>query len=172
MNILSIIVAMDENRVIGKDNKIPWHIPNDLKRFKRLTTGHPVIMGRKTYQSICVAIGKPLPNRINIVLTRHDTHELSACCTPVSSWEEALKRARVSTGGEETFIIGGAEIYKLALPHVDRIYLTRVHTIIPDGDTLFPKWNPEEWHDVVTPEHHLKDEKHECDYTFRVLGRS
>ena len=130
--ILSLIVAMSENRVIGKDNKLPWHIPADLKRFKQITSGHPIIMGRKTFESI----GKPLPNRTNIVISRTQTRTdgTVAWC---QSLEQALEIAKESEGSEETFVIGGAEIFRLALPYVNKIYFTKIHQII-EGDVFLP----------------------------------
>src|SRR6188472_2703937 len=116
--ILSAIVAMAENRVIGKNNQLPWHLPADLKHFKTITTGHPILMGRKTHESI----GKPLPNRQNIILTR-DSNYVAAGCTVVTSVKAALQKAE----SPEVFIIGGAEIYRQLLPQVQRLYLTIVH---------------------------------------------
>ena len=129
---VSIIVAMAENGVIGKDGRMPWHISEDLKRFKKLTLGHPVIMGRKTYESI----GKPLPGRTNIVITRNPNFSATGV-TAVSSFYEALNVAGQSAGNDEIFVIGGAEIYTLALPTAKRIYLTRVHGDFA-GDTRLP----------------------------------
>ena len=129
---ISIIVAMSENRVIGKDNGLPWRLSEDLKRFRILTMGHPVIMGRKTFESI----GKPLPGRTNIVITRnrewHSTDVL-VC----SSIEEALQLANRQPGSQEIFICGGGEIYQQALSRTQRIYLTLVEQVV-EGDVYFP----------------------------------
>lgn len=126
---ISIIVAMAQNRVIGKNNKMPWHISEDLRRFKRITTGHTVVMGRKTYASI----GKPLPRRKNIVLTR-DVH-FSATGVDVIHSIEALKE--ICSEQEEIFIIGGAEIYRQFLPLAEKIYLTLIKKDV-EGDAYFP----------------------------------
>lgn len=128
MQKLSIIVAMSDNNVIGKDNTLPWHLPADLRHFKGLTMNHPIIMGRKTHESI----GRALPGRKNIVITRDRNYKAEGC-TIAHSLEDALQAA----GDGEVFIIGGATIYTLALPLADKLYLTRVHTTIPDGDTFF-----------------------------------
>jgi dihydrofolate reductase len=126
--ILSLIAAMSENRVIGREGKLPWYLPEDLKRFRKLTLGHVVIMGRKTYESI----GKPLPNRTNIILTKQTNYH--ALGTRI---EASIEKALSGLSGE-VFIIGGGEVYQQALPRADRIYLTLVHTAI-EGDTFFPE---------------------------------
>ena len=132
---LSIIVAVAENGVIGDKNTLLWHISEDLKHFKALTTGHPVLMGRKTYESI----GRPLPNRTNVVIT-HQAIEIPGCRV-VHSLDEALA---LFGPDEELFVIGGGEIYAQALPRAERLYLTRVfHNY--EGDTRFPAWDEDEW---------------------------
>lgn len=133
---ISIIVAVAENQVIGFDNHLLWHISEDLKRFKCLTLGHHVIMGRKTYESV----GKPLPGRINIVVSRQNNLTVEGCLV-AKSLEEALELAKQDS---ELFIIGGGDIYKQALPIADKIYFTRVHAGFP-GDTFFPELNLSEW---------------------------
>ena len=132
---LSLIVAMSENRVIGVENRLPWHIPEDLKRFRKITTGHPIIMGRKTYESI----GKPLPNRTNIVITRNRDYREEGVVT-CFSLKEAIEWASRAPGSDEVFVIGGGEIFKEALPIADRIYLTEVNWPF-DGDAFFPEFN-------------------------------
>ena len=132
----SIIVAVAENGVIGDQNRLLWHISEDLRRFKELTTGHPVVMGRKTYDSI----GRPLPNRVNVVISRQEGLTLPGC-TVVHSLPEALA---LFAEEEEVFVIGGAQIYAEALPLADRFYLTRVGRAY-EGDTRFPAWDPSEW---------------------------
>ena len=129
---LSLIVAMTQDRVIGVDNHLPWNIPEDLKRFKKITLGHPIIMGRKTYESI----GRVLPGRTNIVVTRERAYRVEGGAV-VHGFEEALDWARRSTGAEEVFVIGGSELFKLALPIAGRIYLTEVSWPFI-GDTFFP----------------------------------
>ncbi len=130
---LSIIAAISENRVIGDQGKIPWHLSDDFRRFKERTFGHAIIMGRKTYESI----GRPLPGRTNIVITRDTARDISGCVV-VGSLTEALERAR-EIESEEIFVCGGGQIYADALPLADRLYLTVVHAII-DGDVFFPEY--------------------------------
>lgn len=162
--ILSLIVAMSQNRVIGQEGKLPWYLPADLKRFRQLTTGHSVIMGRKTFQSILARLGKPLPERKNIILTRK--HDFSAPgCTLVTSLNEALQAAK----GEEVFVIGGAQIYDLTLPLVQRLYLTLVQTNL-NGDTYFPDLTPVEWKEI-SREDFLADEKNPFPYSFILYER-
>lgn len=132
---ISIIVAVSENNVIGKRGTLPWYIPEDLKRFRSLTTGHPIIMGRKTHESI----GKPLPNRTNIIITR-DLEYKSKGCIVVNSLEEALEKAKTSEGSDEIFIIGGGEIYSQAMDKTDKIYLTFIKGNL-DGDVYFPDYS-------------------------------
>jgi dihydrofolate reductase len=132
---LSMIVAMGENRVIGVENRLPWHIPEDLKRFKQITKGHPIIMGRKTFESI----GKPLPGRTNIVITRNKEYRAEGIIS-CSSLKEAMEWAAKAPGSEEIFVIGGAEIFKSCLDNADRIYLTLVKWPF-DGDTYLPDFN-------------------------------
>lgn len=136
---LSIIAAVSKNWVIGKDGKLPWRLPEDLKRFKELTTGHPIIMGRKTYESI----GRPLPYRRNIVITRDMNYEAPECLV-VHSVEEALDAANPVN---EVFCIGGEEIYKEFLPLADKIYLTKINKDF-DGDAFFPVVDWSEWEEV------------------------
>lgn len=131
--IISIIVAHSNNMAIGKANNLPWRFPDDLKRFKKLTIGHPIIMGRVTYQSI----SKPLPDRTNIVITR-DTNLEIAGCVVVNSVDEAIRKAK-EIDKEEIFIIGGAKIYKESLPLTDRLYITVVDMDV-DGDAFFPEY--------------------------------
>ena len=138
---ISIVVAMGDgnlhNHVIGKDNQLLWHIPDDLKRFRKLTLGHPVIMGRKTFQSIIAVLGKPLPRRTSIVVTR-DTHFHYENVLVAHSLEQALEKAcEIET--EEIFIGGGTEIYTQALPFVDRLYLTLINDD-KEGDSVFPDY--------------------------------
>ncbi len=158
---VSAIVAAAENNVIGKDNKLLWHLPNDLRFFRRTTSGHTVIMGRKTYESV----GNPLPNRRNIVIT-HQTDYNQPGVEIVHSLEEALKQC---AGEREVFIVGGAEIYRQALPIMGRVYLTRVHAEIA-GDTYFPDLDESDWV-LISEEAHAPDERHVYPYTFLVYER-
>ena len=155
--ILSLIVAAAENNVIGKDNKLPWHLPDDLKRFRALTRGKAVIMGRKTFESI----GHPLPDRLNIVVSRH-LEVAPAGCSLASSLTAALELARGES--DEVFVIGGAELFGLALPLADRLYLTRVHGKI-DGDVFLPEIDFSEWREVADEEH-VQDDTHAYGFVF------
>jgi len=161
---ISMIGAMGKSRELGFGNKLPWHLPDDLKRFKELTRGHAVIMGRKTFESI----GRPLPERKNIVITRDHAY-VAPGCTVVGSFEEALKEARDTEGDGEVFIIGGAEIYKLALPMADKMYLTFVDAE-READAFFPEFKEGEWN-VVQEESHPADDRHLYAFTFRVYER-
>lgn len=159
--IVSQIAAMSENRVIGKDNRLLWHMPNDLKHFKNTTSGHTVIMGRKTFDSV----GKrPLPKRRNIIITRQNVSVEG--CEVVHSIDAALA---LCAGEDEVFIVGGAEIYKLALSVTNRIYLTVIHHHF-DGDTFFPELNETEWKEM-SRENHPADDKHAFAYSFITLER-
>ena len=158
--IVSAVVATAINNAIGKNNQLLWHLPSDLKHFKQITSGHTVIMGRKTYDSI----GKPLPNRRNIVITRQ-TIQIPGC-EVASSVKAALA---VCADEQEVFIIGGAEIYKLALPLTDRIYLTIVKKEF-EADAFFPELNHAEWSETSIEEHQA-DEKNSIPYSFITLER-
>lgn len=160
---LSIIVAVAENGVIGHNNQLIWRLPEDLKMFKRLTSGHPIIMGRKTFESI----GKPLPNRTSIIITKNPEFQIEGCIT-VHSLEEAIEAAS-EIEENEAFIIGGAEIYRLALPFADTIYLTEVHHTF-EGDTFFPAIDKDIWEEVNRNDHDV-DEKHLYKYSFVELEK-
>lgn len=158
---ISLVVATSKNNGIGKNNQLLWHLPNDLKFFKSTTSGHTVIMGRKTYESI----GKALPNRRNIVITRqHDFHPENV--EIVNSLEKAIQACQSE---EEIFIIGGAEIYRQTLPIADRLYLTKVDVEL-EADAFFPPIQFEEWN-ILEHESHLADEKHAYNYEFLILER-
>lgn len=161
--ILSAILAMSENRVIGKNNQLPWHLPADLKHFKALTTGHPIVMGRKTYESI----GRPLPNRTNIIMTRHPSLHVSGCIV-VTSIEAALECAKAENS-TEIFIIGGAEVYNQLLPATQRIYMTVVHGQF-DGDAFFPELDKTEWQEIERIDHPA-DVNNAYAYSFLRLER-
>ena len=157
---ISIIVAVAENGVIGDKNSLLWHISEDLRNFKRITSGHPVIMGRKTIESL----GRPLPNRTNVVISRTTTQIEG--CTVVNSLEAAIA---LFPKEEEVFIIGGAQIYALALDIADKFYLTRVgHSY--EGDTSFPKWNTTQWQ-LSSKESFECGEKYPYPFTFEVYIR-
>ncbi|MFL9831311.1 dihydrofolate reductase [Flavobacterium sp. ST-87] len=158
---ITMIAAAAENKALGKDNQLIWHLPNDFKRFKSLTTGHHIIMGRKTFESF----PKPLPNRTHIIITRQNDYQAEGCII-VDSIEKAIEKCPEN---EESFIIGGGEIYKLAIPFSDKIELTVVHHHF-DADAFFPEINPEDW-ELTHKEFQSKDEKHLYDYSFETYIR-
>jgi len=160
--LISLIVAMAHNGVIGRNNTLPWRLPEDLKRFKAITLGKPILMGRKTFESI----GKPLPGRTNLVLTR-DRDWRAAGVVVVHSVDEAIERA---LGAAELMTIGGAEVYRLLMPVAQRIYLTHVQADVP-GDTYFPDFDPTQWVDAQRTTHPA-DEKNVYAMTFVMLERS
>lgn len=161
--IISCIVAVAKNNVIGKDNNIPWYLPADLKYFKNTTLNHHVIMGRNCYESI----GKPLPKRTNVIITR-DAYFISSNCLVARSIPEALHMAH-ENGEEEVFIIGGGQIYEQTADLWDKLYITEVDLEV-DGDVFFPAMDMNEWK-LIHKEHHGKDEKNEFDYGFKVYER-
>lgn len=158
---ITLVVATSQNRAIGKDNQLLWHLPEDLKHFKRITSGHAVIMGRKTFESI----GKPLPNRRNIIVTRQADYQVAGAET-ASSLAQAFK---LCENDKEVFILGGAEIYKQSLPHADRIYLTLVEAEM-EADTFFPPINDQEWGQKVLGTFE-QDERHPFAFRFLLLER-
>ena len=164
--ILSIIAAADENNVIGKAGTLPWHLPKDLAMFRKVTHGSPIIMGRKTYDSLPEK-SRPLPDRLNIVITR-DPDKKCPGCEVAGSMQSAIYAAK-NVGATEAFVIGGGEIYERALPMTDKIYLTRIHARV-NGDAKFPKLNPENWQEI-SREEHKSDDKHPYDFTFLVYQR-
>ena len=158
---LSIIVAVAENNVIGAGNQLPWRLPDDLRRFKALSLGKPVVMGRRTFDSI----GRPLPGRTNIVISRQPGLRIDGCVvTP--SVDAAFAAAQPAP---EVIVIGGAEIYRQVLPRTNRIHLTRVHARI-EGDVFFPELRAEEWREVDI-EHHPADDRHAHPFSFITLER-
>lgn len=159
---LSLIVAMAENHVIGRDNALPWRLPADLRHFRHITMGHPIIMGRKNFESI----GRPLPGRTNIVVTRAKDFNAPGCLV-VHSVDEALAAANTDP---EPFIIGGAELYAQTLEQVQKIYLTLVHAAIP-GDVRFPALQWDAWREK-SRERHTSDAEHPFAYSFVTLERA
>lgn len=158
MNILSIIAAAAENNALGKDNDLLWHLPDDFKRFKRLTSGHKIIMGRKTFESF----PKPLPNRTHIIITRDKGYRVTdKDCIVVHSMQAALNLVRSEP---LAYIIGGGEIYKQGLEYANQIELTRVHGTFV-ADTFFPEFDKDKWH-LTKEEYHPKDERHKYDFTY------
>jgi len=159
---IKLIVAKASNNIIGNNNELIWHLPNDLKHFKNTTTNHPIIMGRKTYESL----GRPLPNRTNIVVTR-DLNFTDDKVVITHSLEQAINEAQAIN--YDIFIIGGGNIYKQAMDLVDELYITEVHHEF-DGDTYFPEIDEDEFEEIFR-EHHLKDEKHPYAYSFVTYKR-
>ena len=156
---ITIIAAAGSNNELGKDNDLVWHLPDDFKRFKKLTTGHHIIMGRKTFQSF----PKPLPNRIHIVITRNTNYHPEGAII-VHSMTEALE---LSKDDDQAFIIGGGEIYKLGMKIADKIELTRVNSSF-EADTFFPEIPSDDWK-LISEEFHLKDEKHKFDFSYQTF---
>ena len=149
---IALIAAVADNRVIGRDGEMPWHLPADLKHFKKTTTGHPVIMGRLTYESIAADIGGPLPDRTNIVLSRSDPG-LPEEVIIVDSIQKAVDAARAAASDTETvYVIGGATVYEQFLSQADQLVLTEIHESYA-GDTRFPEWDPEEWTERERADH-------------------
>lgn len=158
---ISIIVAMAVNRVIGMDNKMPWYLSADLKKFKQITMGHPILMGRKTFESI----GKPLPGRINIVITRNKNYHRSGC----QVFNEIDRAMGSCLDYDELFVIGGSTLYETILPVADCLYLTLIHQSF-DGDTFFPEIDMTQWHEIVR-EDITNDPDVSFDYSFITLER-
>ncbi len=159
---ISLIVAMGENRLIGKDNQLPWHLPQDLAYFKRMTMNHKIVMGRKTYESI----GRPLPGRENIILTRDHSYKMDGCKV-LHSIEEILELSKNTD--EKIFVIGGAEIFKEILPYSDRLYMTHIHHNF-EGDTFFPQLKDTDW-ETVSVESGIKDMKNPYEFDFVVYQK-
>ncbi|KMQ73701.1 dihydrofolate reductase [Marinobacter subterrani] len=164
----ALIVAMSRNRVIGRNNNLPWYLPGDLRYFKQATMGKPIIMGRKTWDSI----GRPLPGRMNVVISRNETWEAPTGTVAAKSLQEALVKAEAQAeleGGDEVMIIGGGQIYAEALPMVDRMYVTLVHAEV-EGDAFFPEVNWEEWEEIGREDFSASD-NNPYDYSFVVYQR-
>jgi dihydrofolate reductase len=162
---ISIVVAASENNVIGHLNAIPWYLSRDLKNFKALTVGKTVIMGRKTFDTIFARLGKSLPDRKSVIITRQEDFIAPPECVTASSFEDALEK----TQGEEIFVSGGEAIYAMALPFADRLYLTRVHTQ-SEGEIMLPIQDFSEWN-LVHQEEWQKDEKNEYNATYQIYER-
>jgi len=154
-----LIAATSLNNALGKDNKIIWHLPDDFKRFKELTSGHYIIMGRKTFESF----PKPLPNRTHVVITRQENYQPEDCIV-VNSIEDAFA---ICPKDEDVFLIGGAEIYELGLPYVDKIELTLIKETF-EADAFLPKIDFSKW-ELIQEEFHLKDEKHAHEFSFQTF---
>jgi dihydrofolate reductase len=158
---ISMIVAMAKNRAIGKDNQLLWHLPADLQYFKRITMGKPILMGRKTYQSI----GRPLPGRVNIVVSRDKTFAPEGVVV-VRSIEQALKAA---SEHDDVMIIGGSSFYEQMLPMTDMLYVTQVHQPF-EADAFFPELNSQDW-EKIAEEYNEPDEKNKLSYSFQTFKR-
>lgn len=156
-----LIAAAAQNNALGKDNQLLWHLPDDFKRFKQVTSGHYIVMGRKTFESF----PKPLPNRTHVIVTRQKDYQPEGCLV-AGSLEKALD---LCPKNQEVFIIGGGEIYKQALPLADKIDLTRVHATF-EADTFFPEIDPAQWR-LVSSTFHPKDDKHDYDFSFEEFVR-
>jgi dihydrofolate reductase len=156
---VSLVAALDRNRGIGRGNAMPWHLPDDFAHFKALTLGKPILMGRKTAQSL----GRALPGRTNLVLTRGKDVPFAGM-RAVASLEQALAVA-TAEGAEELCVIGGGEVYALALPQADVLQLTEVHAVVADADTFFPAWEPAQWQEVAR-EPHAADGRHAHAFDF------
>lgn len=166
---ISLIAAVAENGVIGNENDLPWHLPRDLKWFKETTRGHAVVMGRKTFDSLG---GKPLPQRVNVVLTRNKSYEAMGA-EVVHTWGAALEKAAAAEqarGGDEVFILGGEQIYRMAMSEADRLYITRVHGTF-GGDARFPEIAQASWRQTFS-ESHGADEKNAYALTFEKYKRA
>lgn len=164
---LALMVAKSANNVIGRNNKLPWYLPNDLKYFKAVTMGKPIIMGRKTWESL----GKPLPGRTNIVITRQSEY-VAEGAKVVPDLQAALDMAEniaLIEGQDEVVVIGGGEIYALALPRADRLYVTEVHAEI-DGDAWFPEFDASEWQEAGREDFYASG-PNPYDYSFVLLSR-
>lgn len=161
---VAAIVACSKNRAIGRDNQIPWYLPADLRYFKQTTSGHAILMGRKTYESI----GRPLPKRTNIIITRQKDYQAEGCEVYHSLLDGVVAAQKM--GEEELFIIGGGEIYRQALPVCHRIYYTEVELEIPDATVFFPELPKAKW-ELISAETHQKDEKNPHNYTFKCYER-
>ncbi|AZV59300.1 dihydrofolate reductase [Peribacillus frigoritolerans] len=159
---ISLIVAMDQNRVIGKNNKLPWHLPADLQYFKKVTMGHPIVMGRKTFESI----GRVLPGRENVIVTRNQEFKAEGC---VVLHDIAQIKMFADNHEEEVFVIGGAEIFKEILPFTDRLYITEIHETF-EGDTFFPEIDENEWDEISSHPGSI-DEKNRFAHDFIILQK-
>ena len=157
------IAAIADNNAIGKNNDLVWHLPDDFKRFKALTSGHYIILGRKTFESF----PKPLPNRTHVIITRQKNFQAPGHIV-VNSLNEAI--AAIPKNEEKAFVIGGGEIYKQAMSRVDQLEITHVHTTV-EGDTFFPEIDQKQWK-VIEETYHPKDERHQFDFTYKTYVRS
>ena len=161
---ISYVVAMDRNRLIGTGDGLPWRLPDEMRRFKEITMGHPVLIGRKTYETIPQKF-RPLEGRMNIVLTRQEAYEAPGCLV-VNSLEEALSAV---SADQELMVIGGAQLFEELMPVVDRLYLTEIDGEYT-GDVYFPEYDGNDWQEI-SRETHPRDDRHDSPFTFLVLDR-
>ncbi|MGO2102764.1 MAG: dihydrofolate reductase [Psychroflexus halocasei] len=164
MTKLISIAAIAENNAIGKDNTLMWHLPDDFKHFKKTTSGHYIIMGRKTFESF----PKPLPNRTHVIITRQEDYQTDDSHIVVDNLEKAINA--VPTQEEKAYIIGGGEIYKQAMEKIDELEITRVHADFEDAETFFPEIRDQNWQ-VIKEEFHPQDEKHDYAFTYQTFKR-
>lgn len=162
---LSILVALSENGVIGREGDLPWRLPDELQFVKRTTMGHTLLMGRKTYESI----GRPLPGRTSIVVSRNPDYAPHPDVIVVESFDQAIETAE-ARGETEAFVFGGESIYAEALPRADRLYLTRVHATI-EGDAFFPRFDPTQWK-LISDTPHPQDERHAYAFSLQTYDRA
>ncbi len=163
---ISLVAAVAQNGVIGKNNDLPWHLPDDMRFFIQTTKGHCVILGRKNYESLPAKF-KPLPDRTNIVVTRQTRFDAPGCIV-VHSMDEALDVAREKEE-QEVMVIGGSDIYAIALPFADRLYLTEIQADV-EGDVRFPQYDKKDW-DEISRVHHEKDDRHKYAFDFVIYER-
>ncbi|MFC2114475.1 dihydrofolate reductase [Bacteroidota bacterium] len=164
--IISLIAAVSENNVIGKNRGMPWNLPEDLKYFFRITKAHHVIMGRRTFHEF--GVSKPLPDRINLIVSHQTDLKLHGTIV-MNSIDQALEYSRIQ-GENEVFIIGGGTIYKQTIPFANKLYITRIHTIIQNGDTFFPEIEFNSW-DLISEDRRKKDFENQYDFSFQVYKR-
>ncbi|TCT25512.1 dihydrofolate reductase [Melghiribacillus thermohalophilus] len=160
---ISLLVAMDQNRLIGRNNQLPWHLPEDLRYFKKTTMGHTIVMGRKTFESI----GKPLPGRENMVMSRNRNFQPEGCVV-IHSWEPVMER-NSRNPDQEIFVIGGQRLFEQAIAFADRMYITEIDEQF-EGDTYFPAFDPSEWQ-LISKTKGKKDDQNPYDYSFCVYER-
>ncbi|MEK7147189.1 MAG: dihydrofolate reductase [Patescibacteria group bacterium] len=168
---ISIIAAVSDNNVIGRNGDLPWQVKADLDYFAELTSGHYVICGRKTHESILKRLGHSLKNRTTIIITNQKHYDVPENCVKSSSLVWVLHAIRMVKSKKKVFVIGGAKIFKIALPYVKRMYITRIHKIVDDADAFFPEYDKNEWR-LVSQEHHCCDTiENKHDFTFEIWER-
>lgn len=160
---ISMIAAAGEDNALGRKGKLLWHLPQDMKRFRRITMGHPVILGRKTFETLPC----PLPGRTNIIVTRQSDYKTDGCIV-VNSFEKALEKAKSADGNEKICIVGGGEIYKLGLAHANHLELTRVHHKFEGGDAFFPEFDTKNW-ELAQEIYHAPDNRHKYSFSYQTF---